>query len=114
VELTARRGCAVTDQEILALIQQSPQVFHVWLNGYEAGLIGGRTDQRLEDQQIAVLAARIAVAQVENQADVRTTVRYAAQFIHVHLAREKTRLANLDRPDSRSYAWESADAEAGR
>lgn len=95
----------MTDQEILALLQQSPQVFHVWLHGYEAGLIGGRTDQRLEDQQIAVLAARIAVAQVEDQADIRTTTRHAAQFIHVHLAREKNRLANLNRPDSRPISW---------
>lgn len=104
----------MTDEEILALTQQYPQVFQVWLHGYEAGLIGGRTDQRLEDQQIAVLAARIAVAQVETQADIRTTVRHAAQYIHVHLAREKNRLANLDRPDSRTFTWESADPEAGR
>lgn len=96
----------MNDGEILALIQQYPQVFHVWLNGYEAGLIGGRTEQRLEDQQIAQLAARIAIAQVENQADVRTTVRHAAQFIDVHLAREKRRIANLNRPDSRRFTWE--------
>lgn len=95
----------MNDPEILASIQQIPQAFHVWLNGYEAGLIGGRTDQRLEDQQIAVLAARIAVAQVENQADIRTTIRHAAQFIDVHLAREKNRLANLNRPDSRPGSW---------
>jgi hypothetical protein len=96
----------VTDGEILTLIQQYPQVFHVWLHGYEAGLIGGRPEQRLEDQQIAELAARIAVAQVENQADVRTTVRHAAQFIDVHLAREKRRVANLNRPDSRPTSWD--------
>lgn len=105
---------ALNDEQIIVLIQQYPQVFQVWLNGYEAGLIGGRADQRLEDHQIAVLAARIAVAQVENQADIRTTVRHAAQYIHVHLAREKNRLANLNRPDSRRFTWESADPEAGR
>lgn len=104
----------MTDEEILALVQQYNQVFHVWLHGYEAGLIGGRADQRLEDHQIAVMAARIAVAQVENQADVRTTVRQAAQFIDVHLAREKRRIANLNRPDSRRFTWESADPEGAR
>lgn len=99
----------MTDDEILALVQQDRAFFHIWLNGYQAGLIGGRADQRLEDQQVAVLAARIAVAQVENQAEVRTTVRHAAQFIDVHLAREKRRIANLNRTDSRRFTWESTD-----
>lgn len=96
----------MNDGEITALIQRVPQVFHVWLHGYEAGLIGGRADQRLEDEEIAQLAARIAIAQVENQAEVRATVRQAAKFIDVHLAREKRRISNLNRPDSRSTSWD--------
>lgn len=96
----------MNDGEITALIQRVPRAFHVWLHGYEAGLIGGRTDQRLEDEEIAELAARIAIAQVEIQADVRTTVRRAARSIDVHLAREKRRIANLNCPDSRPTSWD--------
>lgn len=69
---------------------------------------GDRKDQCLDQDQ---LAARIAAARVQNQADIRATMRRAAQFIDVQMAREKTRLTNLNRPDSRRFTWESADQE---
>lgn len=96
----------MTDDEIADLIAQHPRAHAVFLKGYECGFRDGGAAAQREDHEVAELAARLAVAQVENQSDIKTTIRHAAQFIDVHLSREKRRLANLNRPDSRSYTWE--------
>ncbi|MET3718320.1 hypothetical protein [Arthrobacter sp. UYEF21] len=100
----------MTDEEIAQVVAQHPRAHAVFMKGYESGMIQGRLDAQAEDEEVAALAARIAIAQVENHADIRETVRHAAQFIDVHLAREKRRIANLTRPDSRPTSWDGEAA----
>lgn len=95
----------MTDEEITQAVTHHPRALAVFMKGYESGMIQGRLDAQADDEEVAALAARLAIAQVETQADVRETVRHAAQFIDVNLAREKRRIANLNRPDSRPTSW---------
>lgn len=81
----------LTDEEILASISANDRDYQLWLNGYLYGQVHGATEQRLNDTEVAELAARIAVANVENHAEVRSTIRQAISFIDVAAARAKTR-----------------------
>jgi hypothetical protein len=100
----------VKEEDLTELIGRHPQARAVFLKGFECGRKEGYADAQLEDHAIAELAARIAIAQVENQADIKTTIRHAAQFIDVNLSREKRRIANESRPDSRSFKWDPAES----
>lgn len=98
------------EEDLTELIGRHPQARAVFLKGYECGYKDGGTAANLEDHEVAELAARLAIAQVENQADIKTTIRHAAQFIDVNLSREKRRIANESRPDSRRFKWDPAES----
>lgn len=84
----------------ITLVRSDPDTWEVWLNGYQYGLLHGAEAQRRDDEDLAEFAARIAVANVEVQEDVRHTARLAREWIDVDLAHEKRRLANESRTDS--------------
>lgn len=78
----------LTETDVINRIQASDTNFQVWRNGYERGLIEGATQQRLDDEMLADLAAQIAISRVENQANVRATIQNAIAMIDVMAARE--------------------------
>lgn len=92
---------------LVSLLEMSARDYDLWLNGYLYGRIHGAFEQRLEDAQVAELAARIAVANVENHADAREVVRQAIRFIDVAEAREIARLraSKSSRPPSAGAPW---------
>jgi hypothetical protein len=96
----------VNADEIAQAVLEHPVARDVFMAGYQSGLIHGRAEAQLDDEQLAEFAARLAIAQVEVHADARETARRAREFIDVSLAREKRRLANLNSPDSRTSTWE--------
>lgn len=63
--------------------------FQMWRSGYERGLVEGAARQRLDDYALADLAARIAIARVENQNDIRTIIRNTIRMMDVLEARRK-------------------------
>lgn len=82
----------LSDEEIVCLIRMYDRAYQVWLNGYLHGAIQGRKEQALDDSHLAELAAQIAVADVEIQADIKATIRQAIRFIDVAKAREATQV----------------------
>lgn len=72
--------------------------WQVWTDGYMWGMVQGAIGQRLDDQDLAEFAARLAVAQVEVHADIREAARRARDFIDVAMAREK-RQQRIAKPD---------------
>lgn len=84
--------------DITALILQDRCAFDIWLNGYQYGMAEGAVSARQDDQELAEYAARLAVANLEVQEDVRQTVRRTREWIDVALAREKRRIANESGP----------------
>lgn len=94
-----------SDNDIARLIQANPRAWRLWLHAYQWGLIAGAEAQRVDDVELAELAARIALANLEVQEDVRHTARLGREWIDVDLAREKRRLANESRTDSCKGRW---------
>lgn len=85
--LASPRGRFLSEADVIGLIQTSDTEFQVWRNGYERGLIEGSMRQSLDDDALADLAARIAISRVENQNDIRATIRNAIKMIDVLAAR---------------------------
>lgn len=97
--------CGLKTADSITLVQSDPDTWEVWLNWYQYGLLHGAEAQRMDDDDLAEFAARIAVANVEVQEDVRDTARRAREFVDVNLAREKRRIANESRLDCRPLRY---------
>lgn len=82
----------LSDADVIARIGSDDEGFQFWLNGFEWGLIEGAARQRLDVEQLADLAAQVAISRMENQAEVRATIP-----IDVLAARETARRAAVSR-----------------
>lgn len=94
-----------SDDEVARLVRTDSCAWRVFLYGYQWGHIEGAASQRLSDEDLAAFAARLALANLEVQDDVRQAAQRAREWIDVALAREKRRIANANRPDSRTGWW---------
>lgn len=103
----------LSDSEIIARITSDDIAFQLWRNGYERGLVEGSVCQKLDDENLANLAAAIAISRVENQVKVRATIQNAIKNIDVIAAREATRRALALRTSQRDGQYENPGAPNG-
>ncbi|HEY9356708.1 MAG TPA: hypothetical protein VIQ52_10435 [Arthrobacter sp.] len=78
----------LSDEDVIERIKSNDLDFQMWRNGYQRGLVEGAAQQRLDDEQLADLAARIAISRVETQAEIRATIQTTIRMIDVLAARE--------------------------